>query len=146
MSDLLLNKSFVFLVTLIINIKTMSTSTSYNLGLLVLRVGFSGMLLVHGIQKIEILFSSEINFSNPIGIGSTATLLLVLFAEIICTVLIIIGFKTRLATIAPIILMFVAVTVVHKGDPFMARELALLYLVAFIGIGLLGGGKIALNR
>jgi len=124
----------------------MSTSTSYSLGLLVLRVGFSAMLLVHGIQKVEILFSSDVNFSNPIGIGSTATLLLVLFAEIICTVLIIIGIKTRLATIPPIILMFVAVAIVHKGDPFMARELALLYLMAFTAIGLLGAGRIALKR
>lgn len=124
----------------------MNTSHSYNLGLLVLRVGVSGMLLIHGIQKIEILFSSEINFSNPIGIGSTLTLLLVLFAEIICTVLIIVGIKTRLATIPPIILMFVAVAIVHKGDPIMARELAILYLIAFTAIGLLGGGRIALKR
>jgi putative oxidoreductase len=124
----------------------MSTSNSYSLGLLVLRVGFSAMLLVHGIQKIEILFSSEINFSDPIGLGPTITLLLVLFAEIICPILIIVGIKTRLATIPPIILMFVAIVIVHKGDPIMARELAILYLIAFITIGLLGGGRLALRR
>ena len=124
----------------------MSSSNSYNVGLLVLRIGISTMLLIHGIQKIEILFSSEINFSNPIGIGSTLTLLLVLFAEIICTVLIIIGFKVRWATIPPIILMLVAVAIVHKGDPLLARELAILYLIAFTAIGLLGGGRIALRR
>lgn len=124
----------------------MSTSTSYSLGLLVLRVGFSIMLLIHGIQKVEILFSSDVNFSNPIGLGPTVTLILVLFAEILCTILIIIGFKTRLATIPPIILMFVAVAVVHKGDPLMARELAVLYLIAFTAIGLLGGGRISLKK
>ena len=123
----------------------MSTSTSYSLGLLILRVGFSVMLLVHGIQKIEILFSSNINFSDPIGLGSTVTLLLVLFAEVICTVLIIIGVKTRWATIPPIILMLVAIIVVHKGDPIMARELAILYLIAFSAIGLLGSGRLALK-
>ncbi len=124
----------------------MNTSNSYNLGLLVLRVGFSAMLLVHGIQKIEILFSSEINFPDPIGLGSTITLLLALFAEVICTVLIIIGFKVRWATIPPIILMFVAVAIVHKGDPIMAREVAILYIIAFTAIGLLGGGRLALKR
>jgi len=123
----------------------MSISNSYSLGLLVLRVGISAMLLIHGIQHAEILFSSKISFTDPIGIGSTVTLILVLFAEIICTILIIIGFKTRLATIPPIILMFVAVAIVHKGDPFMARELALLYLIAFTAVGLLGGGKIVLR-
>ena len=124
----------------------MNTSNSYNLGLLVLRVGFSVMLLVHGIQKIETLFSSEINFVDPIGIGSTLSLLLVLFAEIVCTVLIIIGVKTRIATLPIIILMLVAVAIVHKGDPIMARELAILYLIAFSAIGLIGGGRIALKN
>ncbi len=123
----------------------MSTSTSYSLGLLILRVGFSAMLLVHGIQKIEILFSSNIDFADPIGLGPVITLLLVLFAEIICTVLIIIGVKTRWATIPPIILMLVAIIVVHKGDPIMARELAILYLLAFSTIGLLGSGRLALR-
>ncbi len=123
----------------------MSTSGSYSLGLLILRVGFSAMLLVHGIQKIEILFSSTINFADPIGLGPTITLLLVLFAEIICTVLIIIGVRTRLATIPPIILMLVAIIIVHKGDPIMARELSVLYLIAFSTIGLLGSGKLALR-
>ncbi len=123
----------------------MSTSTSYSLGLLILRVGFSVMLLVHGIQKIEILFSSNINFTDPVGLGPTITLLLVLFAEIICTVLIIIGVKTRLATIPPIVLMLVAIIIVHKGDPIMARETAILYLIAFSTIGLLGSGRLALR-
>ena len=123
----------------------MSTSTSYSLGLLILRVGFSAMLLVHGIQNIKILFSSNINFADPIGLGPVITLLLVLFAEIICTVLIIIGVKTRLATIPPIVLMLVAIIIVHKGDPIMARETAILYLIAFSTIGLLGSGRLALR-
>ncbi len=123
----------------------MSTSGSYSLGLLILRVGFSAMLLVHGIQKIEILFSSTINFADPVGLGPIITLLLVLFAEIICTVLIIIGVRTRLATIPPIILMLVAIIIVHKGDPIMARELSVLYLIAFSTIGLLGSGRLALR-
>ncbi len=124
----------------------MSSSNSYHLGLLVLRVGFSLMLLVHGIQKVETLFSSPTNFSDPIGIGSTLSLILVLFAEVICTVLIIVGIKTRLACIPIIVLMVVAVAIVHKGDPLMARELAILYLIAFSAIALSGGGRIALGR
>ena len=41
--------------------------------------------------------------------------------------------------------MFVAVAIVHKEDPFMARELAVLYLIAFTAIGLTGGGRIVLR-
>lgn len=124
----------------------MSSSNNYHLGLFILRVGFSIMLLIHGIQKVEILFSSPTNFADPIGIGSTLTLILVLIAEVICTVLIIVGIKTRIATIPIIILMLVAVFIVHKGDPILARELAILYLVAFSAIGLSGGGRISLKN
>ena len=124
----------------------MKPFTSLDLGLLVLRVGFAVFLLLHGIEKIEILLSSNIKFANPIGLGSTFTLILVLFAEVVCTLFIIIGFKVRWASIPPIILMLVAVFVVHQGNSFMERELAVLYLAAFSAIGILGGGRFSVSK
>ena len=123
----------------------MSVFNKYDLGLLVIRVGFSVFLLLHGIEKLEMALTSKISFADPIGLGSTVSLVLVLFAEVICTLFIIIGFKVRWASIPPIILMLVAIIVVHKGDPIMARELAILYLLAFSTIGLLGSGRLALR-
>ncbi len=124
----------------------MRTFNKYDLGLLVLRVGFSVFLLLHGIEKFETIFSSNIKFANPIGLGPTFSLILVLFAEVICTILIIIGFKVRWASIPPIILMLVAVFIVHQGNSIMERELAVLYLVAFSAIGILGGGKYSVTN
>ena len=124
----------------------MGNSNRYNLGLLIFRAGFSIMLFYHGVEKLEILFSSEIKFSDPIGLGPTLSLVLVLIAEVICPLLILIGFKTRLASIPPIILMLVATFIVHKEDPIMARESAILYLVAFSAIGLLGSGNFSVKR
>jgi putative oxidoreductase len=124
----------------------MAKSYRSNIGLLLIRIAVSIMLLVHGIQKLDILFSSEIQFSDPIGLGSTTTLILVLIAEIICPILIIIGFKTRLAAIPPIILMLVAVFIVKAGTPFEVREVALLFLVSFITIGLLGPGRLSIDK
>jgi len=117
-----------------------------DLGLLVLRVGFSAFLLLHGIEKIELLIESGGKFPNPIGLGSTLSLILVLIAEVFCTILIIIGFKVRWASIPPIIMMLVAVFVVHQGNSIMERELAVLYLVAFSAIGILGSGKYAVSK
>jgi len=117
-----------------------------DLGLLVLRVGFSVFLLLHGIEKIELLIESGGKFPNPIGLGSTLSLILVLIAEVFCTILIIIGFKVRWASIPPIIMMLVAVFVVHQGNSIMERELAVLYLVAFSAIGILGSGKYAVSK
>ena len=124
----------------------MTTFNKNDLGLLVLRVGFSVFLLLHGIEKIEVLIDSGGKFPNPIGIGSTLSLILVLIAEVFCTILIIIGYKVRWASIPPIIMMLVAVFIVHQGNSIMERELAVLYLIAFSAIGILGSGKYAIGK
>ena len=124
----------------------MRTFNNYDLGLLILRVGFSVFLLLHGIEKLEVAFTSKISFADPIGLGPTLSLILVLFAEVICTLFIIIGFKVKWASIPPIILMLVAVFVVHSNAPIMERELAILYLIAFSVIGIMGSGKYALKK
>jgi putative oxidoreductase len=118
-----------------------------DLGLLLLRVGFSALLLTHGIPKFMKLFSGgEIQFADPIGIGATATLVLAVFAEVICAVLVLIGFRVRLTSIPIIITMLVAVLIVHGDDPFGKKEFPLLYLIGFTAIALLGAGKYALKR
>ena len=124
----------------------MRTFNRNDLGLLVLRVTFSVFLLLHGIEKIEVLLDSGGKFPDPIGLGSTLSLILVLLAEVVCTILIIIGFKVRWASIPPIIMMLVAVFVVHKGAPIMERELAVLYLLAFSSIGVLGAGNYGIDK
>lgn len=124
----------------------MRTFNNYDLGLLILRVGFSVFLLLHGIEKLEVAFTSKISFADPIGLGPTLSLILVLFAEVICTILIIIGYKVKWASIPPIILMLVAVFVVHSNAPIMERELAILYLIAFSVIGIMGSGKYAIRK
>ena len=124
----------------------MRTFNKNDLGLLVLRVGFSVFLLLHGLDKIEVLLNNGGIFPDPIGLGSTISLVLVLIAEVICTILIIIGFKVRWASIPPIIMMLVAVFVVHQGASIMERELAVLYLVAFSAIAILGSGKYSIAK
>ncbi|WP_445735743.1 DoxX family protein [Mariniflexile sp.] len=116
-----------------------------DLGLLLLRIGFAGMLLTHGIPKINLLFESPIKFADPIGVGETTSLILALIGEVIAPIFILIGFKTKLATIPSIITMGVAVLVVHAADPFGVKEKALLYLVGFLAILLMGAGKYAID-
>lgn len=116
-----------------------------DLGLLILRIGFAGMLLTHGIPKINLLFESPIKFADPIGVGETTTLILALIGEVVAPILILIGFKTKLATIPSIITMFVAVFVIHASDPIDVKEKAILYLVAFLVIFLTGAGKYSID-
>jgi len=70
---------------------------------------------------------------------------LAVFAEVICSILILIGFKTRLATLPLIITMLVAVLVVHFSDPFAIMEKALLYLLLYIILLFGGSGKYSVD-
>jgi len=118
-----------------------------DLWLLFLRVGIGATMLTHGIPKLQMLFAGgEIAFPDPIGIGAIWTLILVVFAEVLCSALLILGFLTRLASIPLIINMAVAFFVIHGADPFAKKELALLYLLVYLMIEVFGGGKFSLDR
>ncbi|WP_435577924.1 DoxX family protein [Gilvibacter sp.] len=124
----------------------MSVSKNYQTGLLVLRVGMSALMLFHGIPKLMNLFQGDMSFGDPLGIGSTLSFILTVFAEAICPILIILGLRTRLAAIPVIITMAVAAFIVHGNDPFANMEKALLYLVGFTAIALMGGGKYTIKQ
>jgi len=121
-------------------------NATYHLGLLFLRLSFSGMLLTHGIPKLLNLIQGDIAFGDPIGLGPTVSLILAVIGEAICPILIILGIKTRIVAILTIIIMAVAAFVVHGNDPLGTKELALLYLFGFVAIALLGSGRFSLNR
>lgn len=121
-------------------------TSTYHIGLLLLRLGFGGMMLTHGIPKLMNLVQGNMEFGDPLGIGSTLSLILVVIGEAICPLLIIIGYRTRLATIPTIITMAVAAFIVHAGDPFGTKEKALMFLCAFIVIALTGAGKYSAER
>jgi len=120
---------------------------NYNhLALLILRIGFGGFMLTHGIPKIERLFESSVKFTDPFGIGDTATLILTIFGEVVAPIFIIIGYKTKLASIPSIITMAVAAFVIHAKDDLGTKEHALLFLIAFIAIFLAGPGKYSVDK
>ncbi|WP_310993786.1 DoxX family protein [Aequorivita marina] len=124
----------------------MKTSNTYNFALLFLRVGFSGMMLTHGIPKLLKLASGDFSFVDPIGIGAPASLVLAVLCEVVFPVLIIIGFKTRLASIPVLITMAIAAFAHHANDAFGVKEKAILYLIGFITIALLGAGRYSADR
>lgn len=117
-----------------------------DLALLVIRLGAGGMMLTHGIPKIGRLFGEEpVKFADPFGLGPEISLGLAIFAEVICAVLVMIGFKTRLASIPLILTMLTAAFYAHWNDPFGKKELPLLYICVFLGILAFGAGKFALD-
>ncbi|GMQ28090.1 DoxX family protein [Algoriphagus confluentis] len=124
----------------------MNNKLAQDLGLLLVRLLTGGMMLTHGIPKIgRLLGDGPVRFADPFGLGPEISLSMAIFAEVICSTLIILGFKTRWATIPLMITMLVAAFYAHWDDPFGKKELPLLYFAAFLGLLLSGGGKFSLD-
>jgi putative oxidoreductase len=67
------------------------------------------------------------------------------FAEVLCALLVMVGLFTRWAVVPLIITMLVAVFIANMGEPLPKIELGLLYLTAFVAIGLAGPGWYSLD-
>ena len=117
-----------------------------NLALAVLRIGASVMLLTHGIPKIGRLFETPVEFPDPLGVGATTSLILAIIGEVVGPLLVLIGYKTKLATIPTILAMVVVLLFIHLNDPINIKENALLYLLMFVVIFLAGPGKYSVDR
>lgn len=115
-------------------------------GLLVLRVGIGALMLVHGIAKIRGFSEMSTAFPDPIGLGSQLSLIMAIGAEVGCSLLLIFGFASRLATIPLAFTMLVALIVVHSADPWQVKELAAAYLLVYASLLLTGPGRISLDH
>lgn len=124
--------------------KTVS-STSGSIGLLVLRVGVALLMMTHGFAKMSNFSAMSASF-DPIGLGGTLSLGLVVFAEVFCSIALLVGLFTRAAMIPLIINMLVAALVAHSGDPLAAKEMALLYLIAYVTVLFTGPGKYSVDK
>ena len=116
-----------------------------HIGKLILRLAFGGLMLTHGYPKLMKLINADFQFPDPLGVGSTASLILTVFAEVICALLIVVGYKTKWASVPLVITMLVAAFIVHGSDPWGKKEFALLYGIGFLVIGMIGAGKYSVD-
>ncbi len=121
---------------------------SKDLGLLVLRVGIGlVMALSHGLGKLQsALGDGPIQFADPIGIGQELSLYLAAGTEFFLSLLLCLGFLTRLVSIPLAFTMLVAIFVIHADDPFAKKEFALLFLMPYLMFILAGGGKYSFDE
>ena len=94
-------------------------------------------------QNFEALSAT---FPDPLGLGSRTSLVLAIFAEVVCALGFITGTLYRLALVPMIFTMCVAFFSVHGGDPFAAREPAMLYLTVFVLLWIAGPGRYAADN
>jgi putative oxidoreductase len=117
-----------------------------DLGLLAIRLLSGGMMLTHGIPKFDRLFGEgPVKFADPFGLGPEISLGMVLFAEVGCSLLVMLGFKTRWATLPLLFTMLMASFYAHAADPFSDKELSLLFFTLFLSVLISGGGRYSVD-
>ncbi len=123
---------------------------------LLLRVVVGGFLIPHGMQKAFGAFGGP-GFTGTAGwlgsIGMEPGWLfasLAILAELVCGILIVIGFLTRPAAAIAAVFLFIAASSVHFANGFFAQnggyEYAILWTVAALFFAVRGAGPISVDR
>lgn len=117
-----------------------------NLGLLLLRLGIGGtMLFAHGLSKLQKYGEMKDFFPDPLGLGSQLSLTFAIGAEFFCSVLLVLGFATRLVSLPLMFTMLTAFFIFHADDPWQKKELAFVYLVPFLTLFFTGPGNLSVD-
>ena len=116
-----------------------------SMAILMFRLFWGGMMLPYGIGKIQNFQEYTVNFfDDPIGIGMVPSLVLTIFAQVVCSIALIGGFFSRSAAMILAFNMLVA-SKYHWFDDFATLSLPLLFLGIYCMLFLLGGGKYSLD-
>lgn len=118
---------------------------SLDAGALLLRL-ICGLMLLHGWSKYTEYAEGIKDWPDPLHVGMTLSYQLTIFAELFCTIFLILGLFTRAALIPLIVLMLVIVFIIHGEDTFADREHAIMYLLSYLALFFTGPGKYSLDR
>jgi putative oxidoreductase len=127
--------------------KKIFTTTSLNtdLATLALRLTIGGLFIYYGYSKLANYDQILPMFGDIIGIGSTLSFNLVIFAELFCGIFVAVGFFTRLSIIPIFITMTVAYFIAHANDPFNTKALAFTFWCLCFVVFILGSGRYSVD-
>jgi putative oxidoreductase len=125
----------------------MNESTRQDLGLLFLRIsGALFLLWVHGLPKL-LNYSEQLQLiEDPFHLGANITLLLAIFAEVLCPLLIIVGVLVRLACLPILAVLLIALLVVHPEWTLFEGQFGWLLLIIFTTLLISGPGRLVLGQ
>ncbi|WP_460372803.1 DoxX family protein [Pseudomonas sp. Tul1A2] len=117
-----------------------------DIGLLFLRVsGGLFLLWVHGLPKL-LDFTAQLQLiEDPFHLGSHLTLILAIFAEVLCPLLIVAGLLARLACVPILFVLLVALLVVHPQWSVAEGQFGWLLLIVFTTVLIAGPGRLAIS-
>ena len=125
---------------------TQYSAGAFNIAALALRLAFGLLLLIiHGLDKITHFSKYEYTFYNFMHIGHRWSLVLCIFAEVVCSALVVLGLFTRFAALILCFNFSVVLFLVMKGQPLDVQQAAITYLVAFFALLLTGPGRFSVD-
>lgn len=123
-----------------------------DMGALVLRFGIGGPMLFHGINKLLYGTDQVAMVLENVGIPVFFSFG-VLLAEVLAPVMLLLGFKVRIAAFLIAVDMFMATLLVHSTDMFKVSEIGgwmvelnALYFFGALAILFFGSGKFAVTK
>ena len=129
--------------------------TYSNMARLFLRLFVGVMFMQFGIRHLVNFTELCADFPTVLGISSESSLILMIIIELVCSLLIMAGFLTRLATIPPIIAMIAAEyyilhdllphSLIHGLTWDQPGYLPIMFIGIYLFILLAGPGKISLD-
>ena len=123
------------------------SDTGISVSLFFLRIAFGFFLFFnHGLPKLMKFETMKDSFLDPLNVGNTTSLLLVIFAEVFCALLLVMGLLSRASAFVLVILFGVAIFIIHKNDPISQKESAYLYLTVSTALLLCGPGKWSIDN
>ena len=129
--------------------KLLSTAYSdgaFNFAMLVQRVVTGLLLLVgHGLSKISNFRELSVNFYDPLRVGHRNSLILVILAELICSMFLVLGLFTRIAAFIIVVNFSIIVFIFNSGQPLKSVELGAFYLVSAFTIMIIGPGRVSVD-
>lgn len=126
-------------------LSTKYSSGAFSTAMLALRLAVGILMLLHGYDKLMHFAQYKNDFLDFMGIGKTLSLALAVFAEFFCSLFLILGLFTRLATIPLIILTCVIIFKVDHGHVSAENEKVVLFLVGYLVLLLTGPGKASVD-
>lgn len=132
-----------------------TTANYTNLALLLLRIVIGLMMIFgHGWGKLMKVIDGNWAFPEIMGMPSSVSLILAVLIEVGCSILLILGFRTRLVATFLFLIMGSALLFVHGQDPLFiahadgggSKELPILYGIVYLTLALAGGGRYGVSR
>ncbi|MDJ0646487.1 MAG: DoxX family protein [Flavobacteriaceae bacterium] len=103
------------------------------------------MINTHGLKKLLDFDATVQHIPDPLGIGGEVSAAVAIIANIVAPLFVILGLGTRIAVLPILSVTLIGLFVVHVNDPWVVKDVPLMYSLAYLLIFFMGAGKYALD-